>query len=406
MLSDKVRERLAETLVDRIEELNTTILEEIGKSIKTIGGLTTSQAYQLIQQLKYGASYRKIIKKLAEVSNLNERQIKEIFEAIAKQDQNFAKQFYQYRDIDFIPYERNDRLKRQVNAISKLTVDTFTNMMNSSAFITIENGKQVVTPLSRIYQHILDRAILSLSQGRESYGTIMRKAMRELADNGIRTIDYASGTHRRLDSAVRMNLLDGMRNLSNEMQKSFGEEFGADGVEVSVHSYPAEDHADIQGRQFTNENWEKLQAGERVKDYSGTYRQIGHSKSGGYRPISEYNCYHGITSVILGVNKPIYSESQLNDIQNQNEKGFKFEGKQYTLYEGTQLQRQIETKVRTLKDRQIGAKARGDWDEVRKCQLGITQLTHKYKELCDVSGLPSKATRMSVSGYKRTKIPA
>ena len=82
MLSEQVRERLAETLVDRIEELNTTILEEIGKSIDEIGKLNTTQAYRILQDLKYGGSYTKIIRKLAQVTNLSEKQIYEIFEEI------------------------------------------------------------------------------------------------------------------------------------------------------------------------------------------------------------------------------------------------------------------------------------------------------------------------------------
>jgi len=399
MLSEKVKERLAETLVDRIEELNTTILEEIGKSIKKVGKLSTTQAYAILQELRYGSSYRRIMTKLKQVTNLNEKQIYEIFEEVAKQDQNFAKQFYKFKRIKFIPYEENEILKRQVNALAKITANTYVNMIQSSAFMTIENGKQVFTPLSKIYQHVVDNAVLSLSQGRESYDTIMRKTMRQLANNGIRTVDYASNTHRRLDSAVRMNLLDGMRNLSNELQKSLGNEFGADGVEITVHSYPAPDHADIQGRQFSNEEYEKLQNHDIAVDYQGQ-KYDGADK----RKISEYNCYHTIFSIVLGVSKPIYSNKELKQIQKENKDGFNFEGKHYTLYEGTQLQRQIETKVRTLKDRQIAAVSMGDLDEVGNCQRKITQLTHKYQELCNKSGLLPKNIRMQVSGYRRRKV--
>lgn len=399
MLSEEAKERLAETLVNHIEELNTTILEEIGKSIAKVGKLSTSQAYAILQDLKFGGSYDKIIRKLKQVTKLSEKQIYEILEQVAKSDQNFAKELYKYRGIDFTPYEKNEGLQRQVNAIAKLTTDTYKNLIQSSAFITMENGKQVVTPLSKIYQHIMDNAVISLSQGRESYGTIMRKTMRQLANNGIRTVDYASGYHRRLDSAVRMNLLDGMRNISNELQKSFGEEFEADGVEISVHDHPAPDHADIQGKQFSNEEFEKLQNGQIAKDYTGKSYN-GAEK----RQISQYNCYHNIFSIVLGVSKPRYSDKELQEINNKNDKGFEFEGNHYTLYEGTQLQRQIETKIRTLKDRHIGAVAMQDYDEAGNCQRKITQLTYKYKELCNVSGLQPKKLRMQVSEYKRKKV--
>ena len=53
MLSQEVEERLAEHLVNRIEETNTYILKRIGEAIKQISTLTPSQAYQIQQILKY-----------------------------------------------------------------------------------------------------------------------------------------------------------------------------------------------------------------------------------------------------------------------------------------------------------------------------------------------------------------
>lgn len=53
MLSEEAKEKLAEILVNRIEDVNASILETIGNAIKQIGELTPSQAYQLAQILKY-----------------------------------------------------------------------------------------------------------------------------------------------------------------------------------------------------------------------------------------------------------------------------------------------------------------------------------------------------------------
>lgn len=385
MLSEEAREALAEVLVDRIEELNAVILTEVGETINKVGKLTPSSAYKLIQDLKYGDSYTNIVRKLKQVTNLNEKEIYKIFEEVAKQDQHFAKQFYEYRNIDFIPYAENKELQQQVKAIAKITADTFDNMIKTSAFMTIENGKKVYTPLSKIYQKTLDKAVLSLSQGKDSYQTAMRKTMKELADSGIRTVDYATGYSKRLDSAVRQNMLDGMRQLSNEVQRQFGEEFDADGIEISVHDHPAPDHEDIQGHQYSIEEYEEL-------------------NNSLERPISTLNCYHYTFSIVLGVSQPLYTQEQLDKINADNKAGFEFEGKHYTMYEGTQLQRQIETKIRQLKDRQIGARAMEDMEEVGKYQRKITQLTQKYNDLCKISGLQPKKTRMQVSGYRRIKV--
>lgn len=397
MLSENARERLAESLVDKIEELNEVILKEIGESIKQIGTLKPSKAYQLAQELQYGASYSKIINKIKEITGLNEEQIYKIFEEVAKDNQLFAKKFYDYRNVDFIPYEQNIALQNQVRAFAKLTTENYINFMNTSAFMTFENGEKVFTPLSKIYQKVIDKAVLSISLGQEAYQTTMRKTMRELAGNGIRCVDYATGYHRRLDSAVRMNMLDGIRQLSNEMQKQFGEEFDSDGVEITVHQYPAPDHEDVQGKQFSSEEFEKFQNELPAIDYQGEKHIHKH------RPISAMNCYHNVFSIVLGVSKPQYTNEQLLQIKKENEEGFELEGKKYSLYEGTQLQRVLETRVRQFKDRHIGAVAMGDIEEAGILQSKIRQLINKYNDLCVISGLKPKKARMTVSGYKRIR---
>ena len=123
------------------------------------------------------------------------------------------------------------------------------------------------------------------------------------------------------------------------------------------------------------------------------------------RSISEYNCYHYIFSIVLGVSKPQYSNKQLQEIIDNANKKTTFDGKEYTQYELTQLQRRIESAIREAKDTQILAKASDDKDLVLQSQTRITQLTTKYKQLCSVSELPNKlSTRASVSGYRRISV--
>ena len=75
------------------------------------------------------------------------------------------------------------------------------------------------------------------------------------------------------------------------------------------------------------------------------------------------------------------------------------------MYQGTQLQRLIERRIREQKDVQILAKSSGDKELTLQAQTKITQLTTKYKQLCNVSGLPNQLkTRGSVSGYRRINI--
>lgn len=403
MLNEQFIDKVIERLTRRIEQGNTYVLEQIGKSIKQIGTLSPSKAQQLAQIMRYGGDYDKIVKRLAEITELNVNDIYNIFEEVAKNDYNFAKQFYDYRGKKFIPYEENIALKRQVQALATITANEYRNLTQTMAFTKKVNGKVVYTPLARAYQETLDKAVLSVFQGKTTFQEEMYSTIKELANSGIKTVDYANNRSMRLDSAVRMQMKGALRNLHNEIQEQVGKEYDADGVEISVHINPAPDHAEVQGRQFSNEEFDKFQNDIDAIDYKGRLFPAefeGHDR----RSISEYNCYHYTFAIVLGVNKPECSNEQLQQIIDDNNKGFELDGKHYTNYEGTQLQRQLETEIRKQKDTQIMAKASGNNELVDESQQKITQLTRKYHELSKVSGLPTKMQRMRVSGYKRTRV--
>jgi hypothetical protein len=403
MIDERLIDKLVERLVDRIEEGNAYTLQKIGESIKQIGTLSPSKAQQLAQILKYGGNFDKIVKKLAQITELNVKDIYEIFEEVAKSDYAFAKQFYDYKGVKYIPYEQNIALQRQVKALARLTAEQYVNFSNTLAFTKRVNGKVVYTKLAKTYQNAIDKAVLSVAQGKSSFDEQMYSTIKELGSSGLKTVDYANGRSVRLDSSVRQHLKGALRNLHNETQAIFGEEFGSDGVEISVHQNPAPDHQEVQGRQFSKEEFAKFQNDQDAVDYTGklfTKEHDGHDR----RSISQYNCYHYTFDIVLGVSEPNYSEKELEQILKDNEKGFILDGDHYTNYEGTQLQRKLETAIRQQKDIQIIAKASGNKQLVQESQKRITELTHKYKELSDVSGLPTKLDRLRVSDYKRTSV--
>lgn len=401
MLDERIIDKLIERLVLRIEEGNSYALQKIGESISEIGTLSPSKAQQLVQILKYGGNYDKIMKKLAQITELNVKEIYKIFEEVAKNDYSFARRFYDYRNLKYIPYEENVALQKQVKALAKTTANQYINLSNTYAFSKKVNGKVVYSSLARRYQEIIDEAILSVAQGKSTFDEQMYSSIKELGLSGIRSVDYESGRSYRLDSTVRRHLRGALRNLHNEIQSIIGDEFDSDGVEISVHENPAPDHAEVQGRQFSKEEFEKFQSNQDAVDYTNklfTSEFDGHDR----RSISEHNCYHYVFNIVLGVSKPNYSEEDLRKIINDNKKGFILDGEHYTNYEGTQMQRKLETMIRKQKDLQIIAKASKNKQLVEESQKKISQLTYKYKQLCEASDLPSKMKRMRVSGYKRT----
>ena len=407
MIDEKTAELLVERLVRRVEEANTYFLMKIGASVSKIKELTPSQAQQLVQILKYGGNYEDIIREISKYTDLNIKDIDEIFYNYAKKDQLFYEKFYRYRNIPFTPFDENIAIKTQTMALSNIVKNEMYNFTRNNVLgyvIRDIKGNPQFYGLRETYNRVLDEALLNVGQGKETFDSAMTKILKDIGGSGLKTIEYESGRSIRLDSVVRMHLKGRLRELHNENQKIYGEEFGADGVEISVHENPAIDHEKAQGRQFSNEEYEKLNNGQEATDYTGEKVTLDHDNKNGYRPISEMNCYHYIFSVVLGVSKPEYNEKQLQEIIDRNNKGFELDGKHYSLYDGEQLLRKVELELRKSKDTQILARSSNNVELVGEMQSRITQLTSKYRDILKTSGLKSKIERAKVSGYRRVNV--
>lgn len=404
-MNEELQEQLVSVFEKRFQDYNTKVLEELGNVIKQFKDLTPSQAYELGQQLKYNTTVKDLLNELSKISGLSVEDLKKVLERVARDNLGFAETYYKARELETPIYSENKALQRLVSSVYKVSSAEFKNIAKTTGFRLLDkNGNPLLLDINQTYNEVIDRCIVAVSQGKETYQQSMRSTLKQLSSSGVRKIEYESGYSRRLDTSIRQNILDSIRQVSNESQQLFGKEFDSDGIEISVHQNPAPDHQMVQGRQFSNEEFEKFQNDKRAIDYTGMIFEPefeGHDR----RSISEYNCYHYVFSIVLGVSKPQYNNEKLQEIIDNANKKFNFDGKEYTLYEMTQLQRKIETAIREAKDTQILAKASDDKDLVLQSQTRITQLTTKYKQLCSVSGLPNKlSTRASVSGYRRISI--
>lgn len=404
MLSDEVIEKVSERLVERIESLNLYILKKIARSIKKIGMMTPSEAQQLIRVLEFGGDYDKITNKIAEITELNVKDLRKIFRDVAKENYAFAEQFYKYRNKKYIPFEENEILQRQIETISNQMVNNYiANTKVIGYSITDDKGNFLFQEVTNAYKETVDEAILSVSQGKTTFQEEMAKAMQKLGSSGLKYVDYSTGWTRRLDSALAMNIRDGVRQLHNENERLFGEEFGANGVEITVHSNPAPDHAEVQGRIFRNEEFDKFQNDIDCVDVNGKEFPAefdGHDR----RSISQYNCYHYVFPVIVELKKPRFTDEQLQEIIDKSKEEIEFENKKYSRYEAGQLQRKMERTIRKYKDLQIMGKESGNDKLLNRSQKKIDQLTSKYYELSKASGLPTKLERLQVQGYKPVKL--
>lgn len=406
-MNEKTIELLTERIVSRINKANEFFLIKIGESVKKIRELTPTQAQQLVQILKYGGNYEEIVNEISRLTNLNIQDIDAIFNEMAKKDYLFAEKFYKYRGVEYVPYNENKALLRQVSALASITKQEMYNYARATNLgysIRDLQGNVKFVGLRETYNRVLDEAVLNVGTGVDTFDNAMSKIMKDIGGNGLKTIDYASGRSIRLDSTVRMHLKGALRNLHNEIQKQVGEEFDFDGYEISVHSNPADDHSLVQGRQFSIEEYNKLNNGLEAKDYTGKTFTLDHDHKNGFRPISTMNCYHYVFSIVLGVNKPEYNEEQLDEIIKNNEKGAIIDGKHYTLYETQELMRNLELNIRKQKDIQILGRTSNNKKVISEAQSKIKQLTTKYNDVSKISRLPVRADRLKISGYHRVNV--
>ena len=416
MFNEERENVLIERLVRRQEKANEQILKELGKLLGEIGQLTPSEAYTIGQQLKYGESLQKIIKILSKQSRLTEVEIYQMLEGEARHNLNFSKKYFKAREVDFIPYKDNQPLQRLVNEIAIATINNvgvseLQNISRTTGITYLDrNGNRVTKNIIDAYNEIVDDAIVNVATGKESFQQELQRQLKTIGQSGIQKIEYESGRHRRIDSAMRMNLQDGLSQLAIAQQEIVGGQFGYNMVEVTHHVNAAPDHIDsIDGKQFAMINILRQQilngiekeikltdiVGNKVKVKGVWYDDFNTINESLERHVGTLNCRHTTMTGILGIDKPRYSKEELERDKENNLKGIDFDGKHYTLYEASQLQRRLELEIRRNRETEVIAKASGESGKqlLEDTRYTIDQLFNKYHALSQISGLPTKLER-------------
>ena len=390
---------LPDEAVSIAEEINIEIAKVIAERIKTIGELSASDIKKLTNSLEYlGADFDKITKLIAKYSGKGQQVVVDTLKEVADANDEFAKTFYSAKDIAANTWHTDRYLHTLVESMARQTAAEFTNLSQTLAYKVDER----YIPLRQMYSRAIDKAIYEVQSGTVDYHTTMRKTVRDLA-TGLRVKDSAlvvdketgevklhweSGYSRRLDSHVRQNLIDGVKQLQGQMLDYHGEKFGSDGVELSAHAISAPDHLPVQGRQFSNEEFFKLQTAQDFEDVKGNeYKAI-------LRPIGQWNCRHVRFPIIIGISEPVHSEEQLKEFAENSKKK----------YDLTQKQRAMETKLRSLKTQRLAASAAGDELEAKRLQRKINEQQTIYRRFSEKHGLLYDTQRASVEGYRRISV--
>lgn len=352
-------------LVDITQQASTDVVGVIASRLKAIGDGGKADAITQKKDLKEISKIMKSTTKnaVAEVEN--------VYEQASKDNDKAMKPYYEARGLDSaikslslttIKAEAIKGSKRQIEALAK-----------TSAFDI--DGKMV--PIRTAYLNTINYGIYAMKNKDMDYKTAIRGAVKKLADSGLRVVDFESGYHRRLDSQVRMNILDGIRLFNMDYRMRQGAEFGADGIEVSSHGLPAPDHQDIDGQQYS------------LKDFDNVNNGLD-------RPIGTCNCMHSIFPIILGISKPAYTSEYLRKNIEEANKIRYYKGKNGKIlkcsgYEATQKQRQQELIIRQLKDIRNAYEVAGLYTLAEEYNRKIKEQMAYYKKMSSDLGLKPRA---------------
>lgn len=374
---DDFLEELINPLSETFEQVNTDVLTVISARIKSIGAMTPTDAHKLSILVKNG-DLDEIERIISDGTKLSINQIDSIVQESATYNDELANELYKARNLPLSTIATNTSLLNVVETAKKNIVDNVVNLSKTTGFMI--NGK--MTSTAKTYNYAVNRAIFEVEQGLFDYNTSMRSVIKQMADSGVRVVDYESGYSRRLDSAVRMNVREGISQLNMNYREQQGNEFGSDGVEISVHELCAPDHIKIQGKQYSTKEFELLQS---------TLE----------RPIGTLNCKHVTMPIILGISKPIYSDNELEEVKENSNKQVKYQlpsGKtiEQSRYEATQSQRAQETKIRRLKDVKNQLDVEGDKIGSATYQKKIKEQTVVYKRMSEQMGISPKLERTRI----------
>lgn len=383
MLKDRELETAVESILQHFDVVNMLFIKKVAEQVKKIGELSQSSVNRLTVMASLRSDTKTITSALADATKLSIKDIQTLYKKAAEETYTDPRFTSAYVD-NVPPKDAQQRIERFTQAVSEQTAGTLKNISNTTA-------------VSSSYKDIVDDAITAVASGLTDYKSATRQAIQSLGYNGMQ-VQYESGYHRRLDTAVRQNIIDGANQISQQSAKILGEELGYNAYELSAHANSAPDHEPVQGRVFFISEFEKMQNEQPFTDVNGKeYTPFP-------RKIGEWNCGHIAVPFDTRYSVPTYTDEQLTSWTNANKKGCTIDDKHYSNYEASQLMRKLETEIRRWKDAAVAAQTAGDDTLRRNCQRRINVLSAKYSQVSKLSGLPTKRQRMTVEGFKAVKL--
>lgn len=227
-------------------------------------------------------------------------------------------------------------------------------------------------------QHLdtLNKAAGKVIMGAESRQTAVRQCIKEMSEKGIPAFVDAAGRQWSPEAYVNMDVRTTCSNVAHEAQFTRMNDYDIDLLEVDSHAGARPKCALDQGRIFSKSGKNRKYPAWKTSSYGEPDGILG------------INCGHHIYPHIEGVSTQTYFPYD----KEENDK----------LYKQKQEQRRLEREVRSAKREVSMLNAAGDKEGAKAAKDRVKRRTAAYNEYREKTGLPRKADRLTVQGY-RTK---
>lgn len=380
-----------EPLVELMEQLEEDILKYICSQFQRGSANETALEYIRLLQRR-GLPLNEIEKRIRKATGLTRKQMNKIFDGAINRNQAFFNDVLTKMKLVFSK-TRKKALQAEIAALTKQAGTEVFNITQSLGFaIRNADGSITFSPIADAYQKVLNKAEVAIWSGAFDYNTAIKNAVKELTDSGLQTIDYASGWHNRVDVAARRAIMTGITQISAKYTDTLMEELETPYLEVTAHRGAR----DIDGHKGweNHKKWQgKIYSTHRGDKYPDVHEACGLGDVAG---LCGANCRHLYHAFVPEIMEPTYTQEELDDL---DPPPFEFEGRQYTMYEATQKQRQLETGIRNIKRRMISFKDAGLDDDYTAAAAKLRALVTKYNDFSEAADLKPQFNRTQVQGF-------
>ena len=317
MLTPEYIAGIADSMIDLYAEVEDEIIADIARRIVKTGSITETAAWQIDKARQAGYLQGDVKRILASATGKSDAEIARLMresaaEALAYDDRIYRLAGLTPGNLEDSPLFRALLLQGYDSTKKVLNNWTQTRALESEM----------------AFRNLSDKAYMRTISGTMDGVTAIRKAVQELARQGVTEVAYPSGAHHNTDFAVRRAVCTGINQTCAKLQLARAEDMGCNLVETSSHAGARPTHAVWQGQVFCI-------SGHHPK-YKDFYSETGYGDGDG---LCGWNCYHSFFPFFEGLSEQSFSRDPSADAGRDNDED----------YELSQKQRYYERQIREAK---------------------------------------------------------